>query len=59
MESRVSGGKNIAVGGASASGTSETHGQAMYPSPFVPCRIAKRNGKAQKDHLLVLLCRYK
>ncbi|MBR4221127.1 MAG: hypothetical protein IKR81_08240 [Victivallales bacterium] len=59
MESRVSGGKNIAVGGASASGTSETHGLAMHPSSFAPCRIAKRSGKAQKDHLLLLLDRYK
>ncbi len=38
--SRVSGGKNIAVGEASAFDASETHGQAIFHSPFAPCRVA-------------------
>ena len=46
--SRVSGGKNIAVGEASAFGASETHGTGVFPHSFAPCRIAKRSGKAQK-----------
>ena len=44
--SRVSGGKSIAVGEASAFGASETHGISVFPHPFAPCRIAKRSGKA-------------
>ena len=49
--SRVSGGKNIAVGEASAFGASETHGKSVFPHPFVPCRVAKRSGKAGKGTL--------
>ena len=47
--SRVSGGKNIAVGEASTFGASETHGASVFPHPLAPCRIAKRSGKAQKN----------
>ena len=47
--SRVSGGKNIAVGEASAFGASETHGTGVFPHPLAPCRVAKRSGKAQKN----------
>ncbi len=47
--SRVSGGKNIAVGEASAFGASETHGTGVFTHPFAPCRVAKRSGKAQKN----------
>ncbi|MBR4221789.1 MAG: hypothetical protein IKR81_11570 [Victivallales bacterium] len=48
--SRVSGGKNIAVGEASAFGASETHGIGDFPHPFAPCRVAKQSGKAQKKN---------
>ena len=51
--SRVSGGKNIAVGEASAFGASETHGIGVFPHPLAPCRIAKRSGKAQKNSLVL------
>ena len=47
--SRISGGKNIAVGEASTFGASETHGTGVFPHSFAPCRIAKRSGKAQKN----------
>ncbi len=43
--SRVSGGKNIAVGEASASGASETHGHAI---PQFLCAVP-HSGKAQKN----------
>ncbi|MBR4219539.1 MAG: hypothetical protein IKR81_00195, partial [Victivallales bacterium] len=46
--SRVSGGKNIAVGEASAFGASETHGISVFPHLFAPCRGAARRRKNQQ-----------
>ena len=49
--SRVSGGKNIAVGEASTIGASETHGIGVFPHPLRRAAVAKRSGKAGKGTL--------